>query len=857
MTKKYPLEKPPGSAACPDDVQVLKARNTMRSALFGLRNYLLKTNLVNTGTLPVERLALTIIVLILLTLPPLPAQGAESWSTTRFEVFAGPPFMDVGSATANAAGNLFGYVMFDEEDEDDMPHPRTIEAVERAFSEAASWYKRKGFPPPDLVPILDTEDGPAYRVYLCKDRGEGFRCGYDADDGSTKAGMYYRKCDGSPTRSRIIYLNRDKILQGIGLNELGYQTIAHELMHAIIANTAFGRDNTDCPTIGRWIREGLPDAISYDIMEELWDGRYSPDTSSPGIIKAYGYRPYLESLPQRGNVPIPGGGGSIDAAYTSSSFWRFIKNSHSQGWKVLISEKGLLSTPMSGRGWRNELKWLDKGLRRIFSVRLQDFYVSFVSYFAYAIPPMESYSGTPPEQNLPHWSSILFGECEEVDLASASTQDVILVIEPLATRCLWVQTPNVPGTVKITFSAQSADVSLFKEIIIGLPGQAGSTRGIPAKSEGGGTHYGTWLDFPQDGSKRQLYLVSNFAREPGLTNQRAFTLTAMLPANMNSAMATVPLPSGTPVPPPEPPSYKKHAKTLTQQRRARSAMARQQLVEDKKSLTTNTASATDVSRRPNMPECTEPFKYDPCGPHIVIGLNIVPGSYLSPGQVSAEGGMTAQVFSGMQALAETSLFDSTEMARQLSAQMDAIDGSSVGIAIPMIDYGYSGTISNASIRVDMSGGRNWHTFGPPDQNQRTRLTGRVTIEEYTPHVMRGTFVAPLAEFTEGGQYTARDTVTGSFTSVAPWRGDGRFEVVLDSVEEMADEIANTMGLPADMIQSMKQDGTMPGSSPSGSGASSVGSEGVVECTCECKMKPFADELCELLCEEEFAACESP
>jgi hypothetical protein len=95
--------------------------------------------------------------------------------------------------------------------------------------------------------------------------------------------------------------------------------------------------------------------------------------------------------------------------------------------------------------------------------------------------------------------------------------------------------------------------------------------------------------------------------------------------------------------------------------------------------------------------------------------------------------------------------------------------------------------------------------------------------------------------------------------VAPWLSDERTEIILDPQQQMADEIANTLGVPADMIYSMKQDGTMPGtpSAGAGSGASS-GSGGSIQtgCSCECEMKPFADELCELFCEEEFAACKS-
>lgn len=805
-----------------------------------------------------------------------PSLADTTWPVGRFKVFVGSPYVSNPSTLpvdVNVTDVEQEYILGISQE--------SIRDIEGAFNQAAQWYRSKNFPAPDLTPIIYYDNMPAYQVYVCNRdlldtswdelldlvgvydnslaRSDFSRCGYNAVSNRTSAGAYSTNCNNSSNRTRIFYINFDEVLDDNGrLTESGYQTIAHELFHAIVSNTPFGRAfrNNNCQ-INKWITEGLADAISYDIVEELWNGQFQPYTGSKAVMKQYGYRPYVESLYRSAELPIPGEGDSVAASdYGASSFWRFIKNAHSKGWEVLSSSKGLLNNPLVGQGWQSEVKWLDDGLYKIFGIRLQDFYVSFVSYFVYAIPPMTSYRGRPAEDNVPHWSRILFGACKEVDLDSTGVVEVSFDIKPLATQCLWVQTPSISGSVKITFSAQSADIRLFKDIIIGLPGQAGSTRGAPGTPDGGATNYGTWLDFPQDGNKRQLYLVSNLARKPGQTKQRAFNLKVMLPMGTNSDLATVPLPSGRSVPPPEPPAYKKHAKTLAGQRRARSKMAKQQLVEDKKSLTTNTSSAIKVNRRPNTPECREPFRFDACGPQMSITLNVVPGSYLAPGQVSTQGGIAAQVFAGMQTLAETSLHDSSQMAQQLSAKIDAIDGNSVSIAFPMIDYGFSGTISNAAISVKMSGGRTWRAIGPPDASQRTRLTGRVTIEEYTPEVMRGSFIAPLAEFAEAGSsgestYTRRDTVTGSFTSVAPWRGDGRFAIVNDSVEVMAEDIAATMGVSAETFNSI-----MEGSAPS---SNSTGSSGVgveVECTCECEMKPFADELCELLCEEEFAVCDS-
>jgi hypothetical protein len=59
---------------------------------------------------------------------------------------------------------------------------------------------------------------------------------------------------------------------------------------------------------------------------------------------------------------------------------------------------------------------------------------------------------------------------------------------------------------------------------------------------------------------------------------------------------------------------------------------------------------------------------------------------------------------------------------------------------------------------------------------------------------------------------------------------------------------------------MKQKGTIPGAgSASGAAAGFRSSGGVIslDCSCECTMREFADDLCELFCEEEFAACGTP
>ncbi|MDP6952826.1 MAG: hypothetical protein QGF53_08705, partial [Alphaproteobacteria bacterium] len=80
------------------------------------------------------------------------------------------------------------------------------------------------------------------------------------------------------------------------------------------------------------------------------------------------------------------------------------------------------------------------------------------------------------------------------------------------------------------------------------------------------------------------------------------------------------------------------------------------------------------------------------------------------------------------------------------------------IVIPAIEYGFSGTADNAQITLA-------DADGP--------LSGHVTIEEYTPFMLRGSF-------------SAERHIVGTFSVAAPWQGDPRS--VSLSASDTADDI---------------------------------------------------------------------
>ncbi len=846
--------------------------NIRRSVLPGLGEYL-----VGAGKFRANRLVLPLFVLALLTLLPLVAQAGTiplallaqagnfppalltqadtKWKTTRFKVFAGNPY--IGSiANANSDPRSTGFNGLEFEDVFDSLDDDAKAEIELAFTEAAQWYKDMGLPAPLLYPLKKDEEGFYYQIYVCKrsSASDYSDCGDEPDPDDSSSGSYIPRCGNDPTRFSLIALNSLKILDGDELNEVGYQTVAHELMHGIISNTNLGRAHQTC-TVQYWITESLPDAISLDLIEEKgWKSRYFSNNDDDSLSKKYGIRPYFLSLATS----------SKPFKYITSSFWRFVADLNN-GWKGLLvdpEETGLLDFEIPGKepddyfstDWRSEVVWLNSGLDRKFSRDLSEVYGLFVNNFIFRLPPVKDYRGNPPEEVLPRWARALYNECTKVDLSGTTSQVITLVMKRLAARCIVIEPTAVSGLIQISFQASSTDESLLKDIRIGQAGTALDVRAKRASTSANSASFlGGWLGFQQDGQTRTYYVVSNVAADPKLTLSRDMTITVARP---NSDITTVPLPPAPVAARPLQPSFKKHARSLVQQQRATTKMIQEQMTLDKTSLNPNVDSAAKISRRTNNPDCPEPFKYSVCGPYLGISLSLVPGTFITPGQANTQGGTAGQIFAGFQAMAATSL-DVGDSFQELGDRLDSIDGNRVSIAIPLIDYGDSGSFSNASISVGMSGGKTLHAIGPPDENQRTELRGSVTIDEYTPFIIRGTFRAPLAEFDESGAYVSRETVSGSFTSVAPWQSDSRVTLLLDSTEEMADDIADAMGLPAGMINAMKADGSMPGSSSTGPTTGPSSSNRVVDCTCECKIKPFADELCEMLCEEEFAACESP
>jgi hypothetical protein len=812
------------------------------------------------------------------------AWAADPWPTLQFKVFAGNPF---------ALETDFEVDWVEMEDLYGGISDSTRQNIEEAMHQAAVWYQERGFPAPVIDDMDDTDNGEAYRVYVCSrdwdqaavdyifnagfvlPNAEWEQCGYNPVTQTSDIAYYRPDCPQVTDRSKFIVINADAALNANGkLTELGYQSLAHELMHAIMAKTELVQSDPECK-MGKWIGEGIPDAIGWDIAEDLWQNRYTPSNRNSDVGKRWGTRPYHLQLPQADDYEIAPGV-ELDIGYRTSSFWRFLADADPRGWKLLISDDpakpGFLDQPLEGDpGWRTEVKWLDKALRKRFNYGLNAMYASFIGWFAYSIAPYTKYQHAGSFESVEDWmvedwTKTLYGPCYPVDLSAEMQQSVALPLRRLGTRCLWLEPVGIAGGIQITFQAEHTDSRLLDDIWISKPGttlqvRASNVGELPDATQG---FIATWKDFPQDGSEWGLYLITNVAQNPGETLHRDFNLKISRGSNTNSARNA--LPPRKHVPTPGQPSHEKHAKTLNRQRSETQKMINEQINEDKNALSEHVAAANLVSRQPNGFNCREPFVYQPCGPQMSINLSVRPGTYIAPGQSSTGGGMAAQMMGGFSAMAQTSTFDTQSVVTELDAKLKAMDGSGVSIRTPMFDYGFSGAFDSAQITVTMKDEKQLSAIGPPNAEGWSRLTGKVTIEEYTPYILRGSFVAPLAEIVEGpngeGVYTRRETVTGTFTSVAPWQHDERVRIVYDSEEVMRQDIINALGVPAGIANALEEDGAAAAAgaaaqSGAAGGPSTGGGMLGGDCSCECEDRDAADELCEFFCEEEFAACDSP
>lgn len=287
--------------------------------------------------------------------------------------------------------------------------------------------------------------------------------------------------------------------------------------------------------------------------------------------------------------------------------------------------------------------------------------------------------------------------------------------------------------------------------------------------------------------------------------------------------------------------------------------------EDLSRLTANSPSGAVMKRQPkgNICALSAPFELLACGPMTTISLALTPGMFGSLDQTTTRGGLAAQFMDQLQAMdaaAGPSLLD------DLARQADAVDGSSITIVIPLIDYGFTGSFGNAAISMNRANTEThdgvYQAIGPrdsmPGPDQAFPLSGNVTIEEYSPWVLRGTFSGAMVDMSQSN-LAVDDPVlnvvhqlSGTFNVIGPWRGDER--AVLISDEDMERTARQDAGSVFEGASGTDDTGAPSSSTPAAGGSGGLPGA-VASCDCSCNVARSAAPACLQQCEGTFQACQ--
>jgi|GEM_PF-1019261 len=769
---------------------------------------------------------------------PVEAQAqVQSWPTTEF-VFENT---DPKSDTPKEGDPYDGFT---------AEQSRIVADYEVYLAEVAKYYQSLGFKAP-LLPITRGHNGgKAYRVYAFT---------FPPNDRTAKAGHF-------DDRSADLRFDISRAVVDGKPTPRSFEDLAHELFHDI----QFGYPTYFQAEHGNWIDEGQAQAMGMEAAKRL-----------RGIDAWTAYEDYR--LGGRSyQLPLPTE--TWDDTYRTASFWRYLaerttanrRNGHA-GVAPIAADYSYLAKVYQERfadppSAKNDLKWLDAGLRRAFGLSLNRLYPAFAATFAGYVPArllnlpaatryddiLNPSYGPAHEVRLTEsaeksediWLRRLFGPCPTISLGQdifSSSATHKLAIARNASACFKVEATGA-GPVSINIQTRASTVEKLWSLWIAPSGSDRIQSPTFGSSPVGGGYLGGWT-FAIAPGKPQVFIISNVAEhaETSVTQNLTLDITASLATN---SMAS-PQPGASPGP--ENPSATDRRRST---RTAAPAAATGEQTADAGMTDRSDLGARTVFER-DRPKCGESFAVAACGPRTTIRLSAIPGALQAMMLADGRGSITGQFIGQMSTGAKAGLA-SELMAGSRSIAQTA--GSSVHIVIPAIDYGFTGTFDTASITVNGGEGHGtYQALGPEDSSpggDRVFLqAGHVTIEEFTPFVLRGTFEAQLTDMSQvmlapgdvDQALPVHRTIKGSFVVGAPWKSDPTVQVYRLSGDPAQASLQ-------DLVQSFPILGTMdlsdfapPSPLPDGTAMppSPVGAFPACDCSCQAAGKQTG--LCGSIC----------
>lgn len=766
---------------------------------------------------------------------------AAPWPTTVFEFENKNPS---GNTLLNALDPFSGY--------SDAQKP-AVAKLEKYLSAVALDYQSMGFKAPPLP--VDTGRGGAkvYRVHLYD---------YDDDDPIARAGM-------RPDGSTRLHVDLSRAIENGKPVKRVFEDLAHELFH----NVQHGYMNHSQIKNRDWIVEGQAQAVGmYAAQKFAGVDRYKGKQDDYRL----GGRPYSKALWE--DDP------ATDEDYRTSSFWRYLaehyaaSKQNARAGVVPIAPNyaylaTILSQPRTESGYGVvDGRWLDRGLKKATGLGLQRLHAAFVSTFAGYVPDRltSELKGT-AEQAQDNWLKYVYGGCFELGLSPrAPSTDTTLPLRKNGARCFKV---TVAGTGRsddradVSLQARAETVEVLQAFQIGTAGGERVGRAQIVESPAGGGYLAHWR-FRIATGVPIVFIMSNMATNPANTRH--------VDLNLNATYSRWISDLTQPGPQPGPKSKSKSAKKKTSSNSQNNAKdttreaAKEDVETGLEALSNQTALGSHATFERQRARCVKPFGATSCGPITSIQLALTPGAMGDMTQTTGTGGALAQFMAQMTAIADHGALQTDSQWKAALEEARDTEGSSVTITIPLIDYGFSGAFSNAEIVVNGGAGRgNFQARGPedsiPGRGQEYRQSGRVTILEFNPYVMRGHFGASLTDlsavdFTSAGEDMTLPVdrkIKGEFVIAAPWEGD---RDVANYQPSSYDDAMQDLSQAFPALGNRDLASIMP---PGANGASSSGGGGNLpaspveafpSCACDCQPIATLTPECKPICKVKLRAC---
>lgn len=779
-----------------------------------------------------QRIALAVLTALFAAAPA----AADPWPIKNFQVvemteeqIAG----DTGGAFNDAIDAVVG--AFSDDFAGDPARAVQRGKIEDYLRQCAEQLETWGFPPPALGRVVELENGElAYRVYALPTVSSSKYYPPDGGDGAN-AGHLRLHLMGSDRNWRLDFQ--------------AHATIAHELFHAVQWNTQFF--SVDPDSVGNWITEGQAEAVGGDLA---WIFASDAEQSSR-FPWDWGGRSYSRHLAIAARNP--GGTGPV---YETSSFWRYLAElDHRRrlppgpqlppgiaadtvhyGYLAFMLSRQPVPRDCQSDDARcpEEIAWLNASLRgyQRFGQLLRRIYPQFaVALAAYGeeggrAAAESAASGIGPA----YWRLKVFGGCSYARLTSDERSvrvEPTLRFSGVSATCVEVTPEGFGPEVSVVVDVTATDAARLNQIVIGVAGdQRMATPLLTGEDLAAGATRTSWPVRLPSGQSTTL-VFANVAPIAQATLDQELTVTLTVPGSDTSASREgVPTNSTGNAPPRPSPSGE--LRDDADGRRVRAGPR----------LTSNGPATSQFGRRPQRDEMTVSLFIVSDGVNAAFEITGRSGAFnLANAVGAASGALTAT--------------DPVVLDAQRRAS--ALDGSRIDLTFPLIDYGFTGVIEEAEVHFSRAQGGRLEAIGPTDADpgprRDMRPSGRVTIVEYTPEVLRGSFSADLVDPTEnlpGGlqpSYAVVRSVEGDFWIASPWREDERMEVgpsaslESDAVDDMVTVIpdlppgASIPGAPAPAAGS---------DAPSPPASSPLGAIGMGQMSCECSCAAF-DRLQEL------------